>query len=617
MKRNFNSLKQRLNCDLFLLLLLLALFILKPQLITFLFSLAYLVYFKRNNCLLYLLLIPLLLLRFASFSLPLFKLAYVDEVKAQEVRANALIYRLKFYEPKDVTYGDIIKISAVKYQRCQKRSDLSQALNYKLSQCEIKTVAHLPSLRAYLFKKTIAQRSSAQKIIQSLLFKNTAQNEGYLLKLSWHFVYFRLLHFLQKKLKSPLKAHLIASALLSTFLGLNFQTLKIIMIEAFVASSLRKSTALSLAAIILLCLNPYRLFSLSFLFTFLIRFNFALAGPFKFSSLLMVLGSFFFAEVNPLLNLFFKKLSYLSLILLMVSLLLILSGLDQYITELPLFFSELTKLIKSLSIRGQLSFPLLLVIIAVIKRYELKSSFLQTALIGLILLSNLHNYLPRVTFIDVGQGDAILLKAGGNKETVLIDTGSKYAYYKLRKYLYAQGIYRIDKLVITHGDEDHCGNIRNLVNDFIIGEYQLDHEDIDGYFKLKSLNNSSHQSKNDNSLVHLTQINGLTFLFTGDISAAVEEEIFKDKFYRIDVLKLAHHGSASSSSPAILRNNVKFALISTNGRYHHPAEAVLKRLAQYRIKAYSTAEKGDISFLFTRFLNFIQCAAGDFVIIMK
>ncbi|MBQ2657369.1 MAG: MBL fold metallo-hydrolase [Erysipelotrichaceae bacterium] len=223
-----------------------------------------------------------------------------------------------------------------------------------------------------------------------------------------------------------------------------------------------------------------------------------------------------------------------------------------------------------------------------------------------------------VSFIDVGQGDATLIRDSLYHTCILIDTGSSYQYYSLKKALFNEGIYRIDYLVITHDDEDHNGNIENLKNDFKIQNIietgtSIDHERI--YMKYYDL--YGFDNDNDSSLVYSFRIDSVTFLFTGDISAEAERElIHRYGPMNIDVLKVAHHGSYTSSSRYFISSILpRFAVISTSGRYGHPHDVVLSVLNDYKVKYYITRDDGTITFSFSRFLDFITTGKGEFVII--
>ena len=230
-----------------------------------------------------------------------------------------------------------------------------------------------------------------------------------------------------------------------------------------------------------------------------------------------------------------------------------------------------------------------------------------------------------VYYLDVGQGDSSLIIY--NDIVVMNDTGgtSNYnvssGYIKLLKSL---GYSHIDYLILTHGDYDHMGEAINLVNNFKVekvifncGEFNeleqelirvLDKKKIPYYScikglniddnKLYFLNNQDYGNENDNSSVIYTELNDYKFLFMGDAGIEVEENLIKKYNLKdIDVLKVGHHGSKTSSSKEYIDEiNPKYSIISVgkNNRYKHPNKEVLDNLKNSKI--YRTDQDGSIMF---------------------
>ena len=169
------------------------------------------------------------------------------------------------------------------------------------------------------------------------------------------------------------------------------------------------------------------------------------------------------------------------------------------------------------------------------------------------------------------------------------------------------------KRVSPHGDKDHMGEAINLVENFKVekvifncGEFNelekdlikvLDKKKIPYYScikelniddnKLYFLNNKDYGNENDNSSVIYTELNNYKFLFMGDAGVEVEEELIeKYNLQDIDVLKVGHHGSKTSSSKEFINSiNPKYSIISVgkNNRYGHPKESVLDILSNSKI----------------------------------
>jgi len=191
-------------------------------------------------------------------------------------------------------------------------------------------------------------------------------------------------------------------------------------------------------------------------------------------------------------------------------------------------------------------------------------------------------------------------------------------------YIKSIGIININTLIITHGDMDHIGNAKYLVNNFKVekvifncGEFNeleqelikvLDKKKIQYYScikelnldgnKLYFLNNKDYDNENDNSSVIYTELNSHKFLFMGDAGVEVEEDLIeKYNLQDIDVLKVGHHGSKTSSSKEFINEiNLKYSVISVGkyNRYGHPNKEVLDNLNKSKI--YRTDQDGSIMF---------------------
>ena len=169
------------------------------------------------------------------------------------------------------------------------------------------------------------------------------------------------------------------------------------------------------------------------------------------------------------------------------------------------------------------------------------------------------------------------------------------------------------KHISPHGDYDHMGEAINLVENFKVdnvifncGEFNeleqelievLDKKKIPYYScikelnidnnKLYFLNNKNYDNENDNSSVIYTELNNHKFLFMGYASVEVEEDLIeKYNLQDIDVLKVGHHGSKTSSSREFIEKlNPEYSVISVgkNNRYGHPNKEVLENLKESKI----------------------------------
>jgi competence protein ComEC len=242
-----------------------------------------------------------------------------------------------------------------------------------------------------------------------------------------------------------------------------------------------------------------------------------------------------------------------------------------------------------------------------------------------------------VMMIDVGQGDAVLIKFPNN-QTALIDAGDLYPFYDngerviiplLRKF----GINKIDYGFITHLDTDHYGGFLSLIYDGMIKEIfkpspdttQKDLQlekflagvDINvnyydreiyelGGAKLYILNDDRDDfynslSGNDKSGIMKLVYGDVSFLFTGDIEYMAEEYYAQkyEDFLDVDVLKVAHHGSKTSSITKFLKfvtPDISLISAGIKNKFKHPSEEIIERLGNYGSEIYRTDELGALLF---------------------
>lgn len=408
--------------------------------------------------------------------------------------------------------------------------------------------------------------------------------------------------------------------------------------------------------IVLLLINPFYLNSVSFLFSYIISTGIVVANrnikqiknklvknlyisfiSFMFSLPICIN---YFNQVNVLsvvLNLFFIPLVSsiifpLSIVSLFVpkidAILYLFIGIME---KCSLFVSNISMFVISFPKVG-IELVIIYYVILVVSLYKPKMYIVVILLI--ILFKNISYFDSdlRVLVFDVGQGDSILVSFPNNGGNVLIDTSGDTMNYessnnvgnKIIPYLKTVGITKIDYLVISHGDFDHMGEAINLVNNFEVdnivfncGEFNnlenelievLDRKKIKYYlcikelnidkYKLQFLNTKEYDNENDNSSVIYFNYNSYKFLFMGDAGVEKEKDILeKYNISDIDVLKVGHHGSKTSSDKKFIDEiKPKYSIISVgkNNRYGHPNKEVLDTLNDSKI--YRTDQDGSIMF---------------------
>ena len=242
---------------------------------------------------------------------------------------------------------------------------------------------------------------------------------------------------------------------------------------------------------------------------------------------------------------------------------------------------------------------------------------------------NSNSNLLIVSFIDVGQGDSILIQTP-NCKNILIDAGESFAEGVVYNYLKVKNINKIDVLIATHPHTDHIGGMAFIINNFDIGSIYMpkasttkqEYEDLIRAIKNKGLSiitakagvtidldssitinmvapiSKSYDDLNDYSAVIKITYKNNSFLFAGDASNISEQEILDSGVnIKADVLKVGHHGSSTSSSAAFLNAvSPKYAIISV-GKDNidgNNKQETLDRLNSVGAKVYRTDESGTI-----------------------
>ncbi len=231
----------------------------------------------------------------------------------------------------------------------------------------------------------------------------------------------------------------------------------------------------------------------------------------------------------------------------------------------------------------------------------------------------------RVTVLDVGQGQCILLQSEGR--TFLVDCGGSSAWDsadKAAETLLSQGISKLDGVIVTHYDEDHAAGIPLLLSrvpaDVVyipeISDSNGVTNSIETLAQTKSLSTcedlhliygqteitifgpESYNLGNESSLCILFRRENCDILITGDRGSVGEMLLlYRTDLPKLDVLIAGHHGSAGSTGEALLAaTEPKYVLISAgrNNRYGHPAQALLDRLIDYGCKIFRTDINGTI-----------------------
>lgn len=438
-------------------------------------------------------------------------------------------------------------------------------------------------------------------------------------------------------------------------------------------------SSVSLSAIILLLINPYNLFNVGFLFSYICVFSIGFLGTnfvkrynlhgikaslvisFFISLAIKPISAYYFYTFNIidfLLNLIVVPFTFVIVLMgFLVTIIGIISiplaeffvGIVYYIFR---FFTFICKIIDNIGFaninveRPSPFFILCFYIMLVLIGYYLYEKNLvkkrqKFMFIGiLIFLIGIGTEILRwekltITMLDVGQGDCIIGQKGN--DTFIIDGGGGFSKNVgndiIIPYLDSRGIDEIDFVFISHMDSDHMDGILDIIGKIEIENIFVSkvHSKEKNYYKL--LNNinknkinlyelekgdkltlgnninfeiiyPSHQVKsydeNNNSLVMTMEYMGNTVLFTGDIEKEVEKLILND-INDVDILKVAHHGSKTSTTKDFFNAvTPEVSLIScgVNNIYKHPSNETLQTLKNTKI--FRTDEDGAITIKFYR-----------------
>ena len=286
------------------------------------------------------------------------------------------------------------------------------------------------------------------------------------------------------------------------------------------------------------------------------------------------------------------------------------------------------------------------------KKWMIRTLILCISLLSIHYNEQLWSPYGEIIFIDVGQGDSILIKQPFGGGVYLIDTGGilRFGEEEWQKrsnvfepgehivvpFLKSKGIRSIDKLILTHDDQDHIGGAVAVLNGIDVKEIVIP-EVLKEEFRATALINEAVKQEitvnmlktgdgwkkrgdsftvlhpdthkgdsNESSLVLYARINGMKWLFTGDMGKESEAELTRERpRLEIDYLKVGHHGSNTSSSSDFIDSlRPKAAIISAgeNNRYGHPHADVLETFDERGIHTFRTDEMGAVSYtyLFSR-----------------
>lgn len=568
-------------------------------------------------------------------------------------------------------YFDVVLLSELKYDEISSLKKLNiKYFNYLVSN-KIKTIIQNSFENIQIIKVSKENRSIS--IVTALLLGdktlldedllNTFRNNGTSHVLSISGLHIGLLYGLLYKLLFFLKdskRKLISILILFMYIlmiGIPISALRsgAMLLFALIAFSCNRKydmlNVLSLISLILIFVNPYIVYNTSYILSFLAiliistlyRF---INSEFKTNIILKILLLPVVIQIGmiPIQLYLFNKISILSFliniptifvitIVLYLSVLLVLiffispylSTLIGTIISLMLeIIINLNKLYESINfLHFEYKSPRVILVIAfylllISLVYKNRKKIILIVIPTLVLLNLVYSLVAvEVYFIDIGQGDCILIKEGLNNH-VLIDGGLPTEGKILKDILYKNGVDRLKAVILSHSHNDHIGGLidisESINSEYFFYEEKNRYEDLfiklvsnytntkikilkkENDFNIGKLYFSTHgvsigENINNSSLVMTCKIYNTSILFTGDIEKEAEEVIVSEKdIYNIDILKVPHHGSLTSSTNEFLKLvNPKIAITCVGrNNYGHPSRIIINKYKNLDIDFYRT-----------------------------
>ena len=600
------------------------------------------------------------------------KIDYINDTgKVRKIKKDKIyVKNFVLYTDKIFNIGDKISFKGeVSKPNINTNKNLFNYKNYLLSQ-KIDYIIKEPNINLLIKKKNFLKSRILKidnKYMQTLLLGENKLDEDIYTSLTtnginhifaisgMHFslISLILIFILNLIFKNNIISYTVTSILLiiyATLINPSASIIRSISLFVFIfinkmfKEPLKTIEILIIIAIFLLIKNPFIIYDIGFVYSFVISFFLIYLKPkniievsflaFLFSIPITVNSIHQINLISPILNVIFVPL--MSFLLFPLSLItLIFPVLEPILNLVTNIFESLSILATKFSILINVKY-FSLSIVLIYYLFLIKKKYKYSLLFLFFVSLNIYIY-PRLTMIDVSQGDAFLLELPFKKGNILIDTGGN-AFYDIQKsstipYLKSRGINKLDYLILTHGDTDHLGGANDVIEEFnptnvITNSYddndlekKINHNNILKFSRnILDVNgqkfyflNRKHPKENNDSLIIYTELNKYKLLFMGDSTKEEEKEILDVyNLENIHILKVGHHGSNTSSSEYFINKiKPKIALISVgkNNIYNHPSDRVIKTLSNSNI--FKTSEVGSVEIIFKNQLKILTAANRD------
>ncbi len=612
---------------------------------------------KRKRSLLILLVSIAFILGISN--LPMTKPPETFQGKVTLVKENYFLVRYQFqqvwiYSDQSANFDDEVKVTCSLQEIVSPNNragfsyvEYAKSIHSKY-QCKNGTIQIIKkgnSLRSRLYLLVNQLPEKNQRLMKMFLFHQYPDDSAdviYLLLASGFHLSFLLdllrkilqLKLTDKQLKPIITAILLMFAIIYHF---DFLTFRLLLRNLLNYSKMNNKNKWGINCVILFTLFPLKIKNLALLIPVMLGLVNLIPGKFKFIGRNLMI-----CLVQLLLNgyIYLSNIIYLIFLRPLFSLVYLLCLIRFWLPIDPVLnlFSWLPDSLSSISLPsfgrliGQPSFIFILSIIFLYSRYV--ANHHKKTLIALVILLFANRYqaylrpYPLVVTIDVGQGDSALISLPFNRGNILIDTGGLFGSDVAKDItlpvLSSYGIDKLDVVELSHADHDHSGgydSLKDLIKIDNTITTKTECFEVSGVKFYDLLFDQEYDDENENCLTVYFDLAGIKFLYTGDITSAVEKELIsKHDGLEVEILKLAHHGSNTSNSEKFLQQ-VKplLAIISCgkNNTYHHPSSEVIQRLRENRIAYLNTAYCGSIEIKLWPILKIVQTADGQFAIIFK
>ena len=579
-------------------------------------------------------------------------------VKIQEIKQGYMIGankegRFLLYGLKKVSFDDVVELRGT-YEKIDSIHNLGQfhfatwakrkGMVYCMNVKSYTLIKEGTTLRHRLYANIETKDVAIQQFLKAMLYGIHEEEVSFLLLSSGMHIAF-LSRFLTKRMARKwgfAKAHRLTLLLM---MGMSYLTV--------LSSSILRVVFFSLISVLFTNFDEKDTLGISMIFTILLApsmaYEVALLIPVCFRLVFMfhvakrnkkIVGMlvlfpaqmWFYHTCDPLQMALFSFLRKVYAILYVLAWLLILPA-TEYLFLLIQWMLAALRLIQQISypLYGSVSILWLILWCLSAMRYisyvHWKDSLTLCLLLVIFFIRPYLSPFASVTMLDVGQGDCTLIITPYHKEVILIDVmGHKKKNIPkeiIVPYLHAQGIYHLDKIIVTHADMDHSGGVAQLQElmhvDEIIDHKQLAKQQETPWMKFFLLDYEG-EDENDNSIVTMLRLYDTSFLFMGDLGIKGEQKLLQ--LYpklEADVVKIGHHGSKTSSATAFLHQvHPALALISSGRHnfYGHPHQEVLDAMEKEGILPLISARHGGVTIKICKYFRFFKTAEQQFGIIL-